>query len=203
MAAAFAAALLVTSSANAHVGFSHVGLSGGAALAQAGFAPSFLTGFLHPLSGLDHVIAMMAVGLWAAPMQPKARIATIGGFLAAMFAGALCAAAGLALPSVEYGIAGSVVFFGLMIALDWRLTSVSAAALAGFFALFHGYAHGTELPAAVAFAGFLSASALLLLAGLGLGRVLARQTSPVRQVSLKLGGLLLAVVGGWLALAVS
>ena len=113
---------------------------------QSGQAAGFVTGFLHPISGLDHVLAMVAVGLWGAQLGAPAiwllpvtfpMVMAFGGFLGLL---------GVPLPGVEIGIAASAILLGSMVAKEARPPLWSAAALVGFFAIFHGYAHGTELP---------------------------------------------------------
>jgi len=131
-------------------------------------------GLLHPLLGLDHLLAMIAVGLWAGQRGGAVTWRLPGAFLGVMAAGALLALAGAPLPAVELGIAGSVLLFGLLVALAARLPAGAAMALVGVFALFHGHAHGTELPMAAAPAlyglGFLLATASLLAAALLVAR---------------------------------
>lgn len=159
--------------AMAHVGHHH------------GEGGSFLSGLGHPLGGLDHVLAMTAVGLWAAMIGGKARWLLPAAFVGVMAAGFVAAYAGMPLPFVEPGIAASVIVLGLLVAAAASLPLVASAALVGLFALFHGHAHGMEMAGAEALpyaAGFVLATALLhgvgLLMGLRLeargGRILAR-----------------------------
>ncbi len=159
------AALLVANAAQAHI----ISAQG------AGFA----AGFAHPFSGLDHLVAMVAVGLWAAQLGGRARWIVPLAFMGAMAAGAGLALAGVRLPAVETGIASSVMILGLLIALAARLSTAISAVLVGVFAVFHGHAHGTELPQAASEAlygtGFLLATGLLHATGLGLGAVLQRR----------------------------
>lgn len=136
---------------------------------------SFLTGFLHPLFGPDHVLAMVAVGLWASMSAGSALLIVPAAFVAAMMVGFGLSMAGVPLPLVEPGILASVVVIGLLVALAVRIPVAASAALVGLFALFHGHAHGAEMGSATAFAymaGFAIATALLHLAGVGLGLVL-------------------------------
>lgn len=134
----------------------------------------FATGIAHPFLGLDHVLAMVAVGVWAAQCGGRARIALPAAFIAAIAAGGALAMAGVAWPHVEAGVAATVLAVGLLIALAVQLPVFAGAALAAIFALTHGYAHGAELPAAtspVAYAaGFVFASALLVAFGVYAGR---------------------------------
>jgi urease accessory protein len=135
----------------------------GAAAAHPGHgdAGGFAHGFMHPLGGLDHVLAMVAVGLYAAT------------FVGVMALGGAAGVAGYALPYTEMSIALSVVTLGLAIALRVSLPTLAAVALAGVFAVFHGHAHGAEMPRDLSgyeyAAGFLAATALLHGAGIALG----------------------------------
>ena len=141
----------------------------------AGMAGGFTSGFFHPLLGWDHVIAMVAVGLWGAFLGMPALwllpvvfplVMTVGGALGVM---------GVPLPAVETGIALSAVALGAVVAAALRPPLWVAAVLVGVFAIFHGHAHGTELPDAadpVAYSlGFVMATGLLHLAGIALGLV--------------------------------
>lgn len=156
LAAVLAAALVaVPAAANAHMFGAH----------DAGF----VHGFTHPLGGLDHLMAMVAVGLWAAQRGGKALWALPAAFVAAMIGGGLMGAAGVALPAVELGIALSVVALGALIAVQSRLPLAASVGVVALFALFHGHAHGAEMPEAAApllyGAGFALATALLHGAG--------------------------------------
>ena len=111
-----------------------------------GEAGSLLAGFLHPLSGLDHLLAMTAVGLFAAHLGGRALWAVPATFVAVMALGGVSGAAGISLPFVETAIALSVVIFGLMIFSGMAPPVLAAMALVGIFAIFHGHAHGTEMP---------------------------------------------------------
>jgi urease accessory protein len=159
MGAALAAVAGVPSAALAHV-------EGGA------LAGGFASGFAHPLSGLDHVVAMVAVGLWGAFLGAPAVWLLPVVFPLVMTVGGVLGAAGVPLPSVEVGIALSAVVLGLMVAGALRPPLWVAALIVGVFAIFHGHAHGTELPAnasALAFsAGFVIATGLLHLSGIAL-----------------------------------
>jgi urease accessory protein len=149
-----------------------------AAHTGAAAAGGFAAGFAHPLHGWDHLLAMIAVGLWAVLLGGRAVARLVKLFPLAMGGGAAFALAGIALPAVETGIAVSAIVLGLSIAAALRPPPWVAAALVALFAVCHGHAHGTELPAAVnAYAytaGFLLATVLLHLAGAAVGSV-ARQ----------------------------
>ena len=137
------------------------------------FASSFVSGFAHPLHGADHLLAMVAVGVWGAMAGGRAvRVWPIA-FVAAMLAGFATAAAGVAVPLVEPAIRSSVVVLGLVVALAMRAPLWSGAAIIGLFAFFHGHAHGTEAPAAslTGYAtGLAMATGALHAAGIGLCR---------------------------------
>ena len=142
----------------------------------------FGDGFAHPLGGLDHVLAMVAVGLLAAQIGGRALWALPVAFLSMMTVGFAVGFSGSSLPFVELGIAFSAVAFGAAIALRRGLPLALAAGLVGVFAIFHGHAHGAEMPAeAAAFGyagGFVAATALLHGFGLALGFGLARISAP-------------------------
>jgi urease accessory protein len=158
-----------------------------------GDALGFAHGFLHPIGGLDHVLAMVAVGLFAANLGGRALWAVPASFMALMAAGGLLGMAGVGLPYVEAGIALSVLVLGAVVALGARWPVGAAMALVGMFAIFHGHAHGAEMPAdasgAAYAAGFVAATGLLHLAGIGIG--LAVRSGAVRR----LGGAAVALAG--------
>ncbi|MDO8654335.1 MAG: HupE/UreJ family protein [Undibacterium sp.] len=141
----------------AHVDASHV-VSG------------FGSGFLHPLMGLDHLLAMLAVGIWAAQNQRPALWLLSVVFPVMMACGAILVVDGFHLPGVEVGIALSISVLGLLIAFAINIPVIASCALVGIFALIHGYAHGVELPtgeSGVLYgAGFMLATALIHLLGL-------------------------------------
>jgi urease accessory protein len=114
--------------------------------AQQGQAAGFVTGLLHPLSGLDHVVAMVAVGLWGAQLGRPAIWALPVTFPLVMAIGGFLGLLGVPLPGTEIGIALSALALGLAVATAWRPPLWVAACMVGFFAIFHGHAHGTELP---------------------------------------------------------
>ncbi|WP_226576733.1 HupE/UreJ family protein [Acuticoccus sediminis] len=133
---------------------------------------SFAAGFSHPLFGLDHILAMVAVGLWAGTLGGRAIWAVPLAFVGTMSFGFVLALTGLHLPLVEPMIMASVVVLGLLIAFAVRLEVILGAIVVGAFAMFHGYAHGGELGTAGALQfglGFALATALLHAIGIGLG----------------------------------
>jgi urease accessory protein len=161
----------------------------------AHFHVDMADGFAHPLGGLDHLLAMLGVGLLAWRLGGRAIWAVPTAFVALMAVGGLVGFAGFELPFFETGIALSLVAFGAAIALRQKLPTAAAAALVGFFAMFHGFAHGAELPAAAGAAGyaagFLAASAMLHVAGIGL----AAFAASLRPTAVRFGGAAMAVAG--------
>lgn len=158
-------------------------------------AGSVAVGFFHPLLGVDHILAMGAVGLWAALLGGRAVWTVPTTFTLCMLAGFGIALTGISLPGVEPGIAASVVILGLLVAATVRLPLAPSVGLVGLFAVFHGHAHGAELTGATsAFAlGFVAATALLHGAGLVLGcQILAAPRQ--RMVARGVGGAI-AVAG--------
>ncbi len=140
---------------------------------EGGIAGGFVSGFIHPIVGWDHVVAMVAVGLWGAFLGVPAIWLLPIVFPLVMVFGAFLGILGIPFPAVEVGIAGSAVVLGLLILFKARLPLAGAAVIVAAFAIFHGYAHGTELPEAaipVAYAiGFVIATGLLHLAGIAFG----------------------------------
>lgn len=169
-------ALLVALLALPAAAFAHAG-SGPVAPAHGGFA----AGLLHPLLGLDHLLAMLAVGVWAAQLGGRCVWVVPAAFVGLMAAGAYLGAERVALPFVEAGIAASVLILGLAIALARRASVYGAAAVVGVFALFHGHAHGTELAAGLSGAtygvGFSLTTLALHVAGIALTSAIRRWTA--------------------------
>lgn len=161
-----------------------LGILPGSAAAHTGTAVDALgahgliAGFSHPFSGLDHLLAMIAVGLWAAQLGGRARWLVPTAFVGAMILGSVLGVMGVAVPWGEQGILASVLILGLLVAAAVRLPLAASALLAGALALCHGHAHGAEMPALVAGlgygAGFTVATAGLQVLGIGLGGALQR-----------------------------
>jgi urease accessory protein len=155
-------------------------------------------GFLHPLTGVDHVLAMAAVGLIAASVGGRGLWAVPLSFLAMMAIGGALAGAGIGLPGAELVIASSVIVLGAVLVFDASLSLAAAMALVGGFALFHGHAHGVELPVGLTpiryAAGFLLATAVLHAAGVGLGVAASRLRA-------RRGRAVLRIIGGGMAFA--
>jgi urease accessory protein len=162
-------------------------------------------GFMHPVMGLDHVLAMVAVGLWAAQRGGADLWRLPAAFIGAMVLGMVLALSGIGLPMVELGIAGSVVLFGILVGLAARIPSAVAIPLVALFALFHGHAHGTELPETatpVLYAlGFVAATALLHGIGVSAGLLANRFGARASAYALRACGGLVALAGAFLAAA--
>ncbi len=161
-----------------------------------GVAGGFAAGLLHPVTGFDHVVAMVAVGLWGAFLgQPAIWILPVI-FPLVMAFGGILGVAGLPLPGVEIGIALSGIVLGTMVALAARPPLYVAGILVGFFAIFHGHAHGTELPGAanaLAYSlGFVFSTGLLHLGGIGFGTL---ERFPQGNLAIRVLGGLIALVG--------
>lgn len=171
-------------------------LAAGSAAAHPGHEHGLIAGLAHPLAGGDHLLAMVAVGVWSAAALPAARRwAGPAAFVAAMLAGAVAGAAGLAVPGLETGIAASVVLLGLLLAAAGRAPAAPGLALVALAASLHGLAHGAELPAGASFAayaaGFLASTAALHATGLAIGHRLAL----ARGWALRAGGALVGSAG--------
>ncbi|SDT89119.1 urease accessory protein [Pseudomonas pohangensis] len=163
-------------------------------------ATGLLAGLGHPLAGLDHLLAMLAVGLWAAQQQGAACRALPLTFVGSMLAGAVLGYSGIALPGTESAIAASVMAFSLLVVVAARLPLAVAVSLTAAFALFHGVAHIQELPANGSVAsyasGFLLATAGLQALGFALLRWLPAAAAPWLRASAGIS----AAAGGWLLL---
>ncbi|MBX6367240.1 MAG: HupE/UreJ family protein [Rhodospirillales bacterium] len=174
-------------------------LAGGPAAAHELAAPaSFAAGLAHPFLGLDHLLAMTAIGLWSAVAGGRALRLWPALFVAAMLAGYGLGASGTALPLVEPAILASIVVLGLLIAVMARVPLTAGAVLVVFFALFHGHAHGAEAVSgddASYVVGFVLATAALHLLGIAIGRIcIARSPALVRAAgtTIALAGLVFA-----------
>lgn len=180
----FALALFLSPAvAFAHAGHDHAGV---------------LAGLAHPVFGLDHLLAMLAVGLWAAQQSGAARWALPLTFVASMLLGGLLGFAGVQIPLMETGIAASVLAFGVLVAVAVRLPMIVSLGLTALFALTHGVAHGLELPSLASpwgyAAGFVVATATLHACGYALVRWLPQAATPL----VRLAGAAAAVTGAWL-----
>lgn len=161
-----------------------------------GVGGGLVSGFLHPILGWDHVAAMVAVGLWGAFLGRPAIWQLPVIFPVVMVFGGILGIAGVPVPQVETGIAASALVLGLMVAMAVRPPLWIAWALVGIFAIFHGHAHGTELPGAanaVAYSiGFVVGTGLMHMIGIGFG-ILARW--PTGRIAVRAGGGLIALAG--------
>jgi urease accessory protein len=180
----------ISSVAEAHTGFS---------------ANGFTHGFMHPISGLDHILAMIAVGLWAAQLASSGLRRAVWlvplSFVLMMVIGGILGIAQVELPFVEQGILTSVLVLGTFVLAGVRLPITASAAIVGLFALFHGHAHGVEMPATssgLTYAlGFTLATALLHASGIALGLTAQRQPS---SLALRVAGAAVTLGGVYLML---
>lgn len=177
------AALMLAQGASAHTFGAH----------GAGFA----AGMAHPFLGFDHLLAMIAVGIWAAQLGGRALWGVPLAFIGMMAFGAILALAGVTLPAVEAGITVSVLVLGLLIASAVRLPVLGSTLLVGAFAVFHGHAHGAELPQAASVAlyglGLMAATAALHGFGLGLGMAF----KPLSITAVRVAGSAIAAAAIW------
>lgn len=180
------------------IAFAHTGVD---------HAAGFVHGFAHPLGGIDHVLAMVAVGVFAYVLGGRALWLVPLSFVGMMLVGFLLGAAQIALPFVELGIAVSSVAIGMAAATARPMPIAAAMGLVGAFAVFHGHAHGAEMPTDISgleyAAGFLAATASLHLAGIaataGIARLIGRHGRAAAQLAgavFALGGV--GVLAGWL-----
>jgi urease accessory protein len=174
--------VLLPSPAAAHIGTGHV--------------TGFISGLKHPISGLDHIVAMVAVGIWGAFLGGQAMWMLPVVFPVVMAFGGGLGVLGVPFPGVETGIALSAIALGAMVAFAARPPLWVAAVIVGFFAIFHGYAHGAELPksanALTYAAGFVIATGLLHLSGIAIG-LLVRW--PWGRVTVRVAGVVISVIG--------
>ena len=182
--AATLAALALPGIAHAHVGLHTDGA---------------LAGFSHPFSGLDHILAMVAVGFWASTLGGRARWIVPSAFVAVMAIGGVIGIYGAPLPMVETGIALTVAVLGLLVAFEVKVPTPMAALIVGICALFHGHAHGAELPdmahAEGYVAGFMVATIILHLIGIGLASL---RFGKAGQVAARIAGAAVALAGATL-----
>lgn len=173
------------------------------ALAHTGVgqATGFGAGFIHPASGADHLLAMIAVGLWAAQMRERAAWTVPGIFVGMMLAGGALGMSGVPVPYIEAGVLASVLVLGVLVAGAFKLPLAVSGILVGIFAVFHGYAHGAEMPIAsdaISYsAGFALATSSLhavgILAGTGLRKLNIEKLTRLAGGAIALSGIYLAV----------
>lgn len=172
-----------------------------AAFAHTGVGETsgFFHGFEHPITGLDHVLAMVMVGVLAYQIGGRALWLVPATFVVVMAIGGALGVAGVDVPLVELGIALSVVVLGAVVAFGIKAPVAAVMALVGFFAIFHGHAHGAEMPedaGGLAYGlGFMLGTALLHLVGLGLGFAIGRFGDRVSPVAVRAFGAVVAIAG--------
>jgi urease accessory protein len=164
-----------------------------------GDASGLVHGMIHPVTGIDHVLAMVTVGLFAAHLGGRALWLVPASFVAMMALGGVLGFYGIALPFIETGIACSVMVLGAVVALQTSLPLTAAMGMVGAFAVFHGHSHGTEMPIDISALGyglgFLLTTAMLHVVGIGLGLALGRLSHrPARRLS-QVGGAGIALAG--------
>ncbi len=175
----------------------------GLALAHTGVGETtgFMHGIGHPVGGADHLLAMVAVGLWAAQIGGRALWVVPCTFVGVMIFGGVLGFSGVSLPFIEEGILISVLILGVLIAGAFKLPLAFSALIVGFFAIFHGYAHGAEMPLLITAAsytlGFALATAALHLAGIGLGLLMPKINLPAAN---RFAGGAIALSGVYLAI---
>lgn len=181
--------LLLPALAHAHAGGEHT--------------HGLLAGISHPLSGADHLLAMLAVGAWSAQQGGRSLWVLPAAFVGMLVVGGALGMSGMPLPQVEQGIQLSLLVLGLLLVFALRVSPFLGAVLVGAFALFHGHAHGTEMGATVAALPYATGFALstALLHGVGIGGVLLLHRTARAQLLARAGGALVAVGGLWFAVA--
>jgi urease accessory protein len=173
--------LLAATGAQAHVGVDDTN--------------GFVHGFMHPIGGIDHVLVMVAVGLFAAHLGGRALWLVPASFVSMMIVGGIIGMTGVGLPFVEVGIGLSVVILGLAVAIGYRLPVAAAMAMVGLLAIFHGHAHGVEMPDSASGVGFVLATASLHAVGIGLGLGIGKLSEAHGTHVLRLAGSAMALAG--------
>jgi urease accessory protein len=175
---AIAITLWISNIASAHTG--------------VGDTTGFWHGLEHPIGGLDHILAMVAVGLWAAQMGGKALWMVPSAFVTAMMGSSVMGHFGPPLPGIEQGILASDFILGLLLLFAARLPLVLRVGIVGLLAIFHGYAHGAEMPetaSGLAYGcGFIVSTTLLHLAGIGMGLAIDRYQPKLQELLFRIGG---------------
>jgi urease accessory protein len=178
VAGAIAITLLIPQIASAHTG--------------VGDTSGFWHGLEHPIGGLDHILAMVAVGLWAAQIGGKALWVVPSAFMLAMAGSSVAGHFGLPLPGVEQGILASDFILGLLLLFAARLPLAISTGIVASLAIFHGYAHGAEMPATASGLtygfGFIASTAALHLAGIGMGLAIDRYPPKFKTLLFRFGG---------------
>ncbi|WP_310482359.1 HupE/UreJ family protein [Chamaesiphon sp. VAR_48_metabat_403] len=178
LAGAIAISLWIPKIASAHTG--------------VGDVTGFWHGLEHPIDGLDHILAMLAVGLWAAQMGGKALWLVPCAFITAMIGSSVLGHFGLPLPGIEQGIVASDFILGMLLLFAVRLPLALSAGIVGVLAIFHGYAHGAEMPetgSGLAYGfGFIISTTLLHVAGIAIGLGIDRYQPKLQQLLFRIGG---------------
>ncbi|SEA63152.1 urease accessory protein [Desulfuromusa kysingii] len=166
----------------------------------AGEATGFIYGFNHPIGGVDHLLAMIAVGLWAVQMGGRSLWVVPSTFVAVMLLGGVLGFSGVSVPFIEEGILVSILIFGVLIAGAFRFPLLYSSIIVGFFALLHGHAHGAEMPVALGAGsyaiGFALATAILHVTGMGIGGLMQKANL---QTATRFAGGVVALSGLYLA----
>lgn len=172
------------------IAFAHTG---------TGTTADFGHGFLHPVTGIDHILAMVAVGIFACQIGGRALWLVPGAFIVGMVLGGVLGASSVTVPFVELGIALSVVVLGAVVALGMNTPVAAVMGIVGLFAIFHGHAHGAEIPetaSGVAYAmGFMAATGLLHICGIAFGLLIGRVGKSQEPTMVRIAGCLMAVAG--------
>lgn len=172
------------------IAFAHTG---------TGTTADFGHGFLHPVTGIDHILAMVAVGIFACQIGGRALWLVPGAFIVGMVLGGVLGASSVTVPFVELGIALSVIVLGAAVALGMNTPVAAVMGIVGLFAIFHGHAHGAEIPetaSGVAYAmGFMAATALLHICGIAFGLLIGRVGKSQEPTMVRIAGCLMAVAG--------
>jgi urease accessory protein len=186
---------------NSSLAAAMVVLAPAVALAHTGVGDTsgFVHGFGHPASGLDHILAMVMVGVFAWQLGGRALFLLPVTFVGVMAVGGALGIAGIEIPFVEAGIAFSVVALGAIVAFGVKAPTAAAMGVVGLFAIFHGHAHGAEIPedaGGVAYAaGFMIATALLHLSGIAAGFLMGKASQHYASVLVRLAGGLATLAG--------
>ncbi len=190
MRSSFVRAIIAALSLVPTAAFAHTGVGDG---------HGFVHGFAHPLGGLDHILAMVTVGLFAWQLGGRALWLVPASFVLAMTAGGALGMADISVPFVELGIAASILVLGIIVAAGVKAPVAVAMGLVGAFAIFHGHAHGTEMPidasGAAYAAGFVLATALLHASGIALGMLIGRFSDAYGRIGYQVSGGLVALAG--------
>jgi urease accessory protein len=164
-----------------------------------GYTHGFAHGFAHPFSGVDHVLAMIAVGLFAAYLGGRALWLVPLTFVSVMALAGIAGMVGVTLPFAEIGIGLSVVVLGLAVAFQLNVPTSIAMSLVGFFAVFHGHAHGTEMPENMSVlsygVGFICATAVLHAIGVGLGVAIGKANEDYSRRMVQISGAGISLAG--------